>query len=152
MSGLGWHREQSPPPPQDAAQRPLSGGPLTCCSVSALALGPVQPHWTQTGPESILEVATCSLHIPSVTLCPTKPRTSMQHSPCWVLACHEGLLLVTSWWPISGHLPGVLWAPNPVFCSLHVLETEAPGLTNLQASNKHEREREKKENMISYFT
>lgn len=37
-------------PPQDAAQRPLSGVRPTCCSFSALALCPVQPRWTQTGP------------------------------------------------------------------------------------------------------
>lgn len=55
--------------------------------------------------------------------------------------------LSPSWWPVSEHLSGVLWAPNSVFCSLHVLETKAPGLMNLQASiSMRDKERKKKTN------
>lgn len=93
---------------------------------------------------------------PAHPLCDTMSHQTLDEHAAQSMLCTgpsaKASCLSPSWWPVSEHLSGVLWAPNSVFCSLHVLETKAPGLMNLQASNKHEREREKKQIMISYFT
>lgn len=93
---------------------------------------------------------------PAHPLCDTMSHRTLDEHAAQSMLCTGPLVrascLSPSWWAMSEHLAEVLWAPNSVFCSLHVLETKAPGLMNLQASNKHERERKTKQIMISYFT